>query len=162
MSKDKNTFDVELESPFIGIKAGFIPVLQIAPSMKNSLTSLDAALRISKTFDADTLYDALNVRKLALLGPWQNRYNLDDYTRFVTMREVFIEYLHDIHIERNKNEIEMIVKTIDVKGVISFRHSMPSIILLDGVQVTDHSIIYEMDPHLIKSVETLISKLLQE
>lgn len=47
----------------------------------------------------------------------------------------------------------MVVKTVDVKGVPSFRHFAQSLILLDGVPVTDHGIIYEMDPHLIKSVE---------
>ncbi|MDY6278091.1 MAG: hypothetical protein SPL35_06715 [Bacteroidales bacterium] len=147
------TFEASFESPFVGISADYVPALELAPSMKDGLNSLDAALRIRKSFDADTLYTALKARKLDLLGPWQNRYNLDDYTRFVTMREVFIEYLHDIHINRDKDGINMVVKTVDVKGVPSFRHFAQSLILLDGVPVTDHGIIYEMDPHLIKSVE---------
>lgn len=153
MSHDKKAFDVEIESPFKEIQADVIPKLQIAPSMKAGLTSLDAALRIGKAFDADTLYDVLNFRKLDLLGPCQNKYNLDDYTRFVTMREVFIEYLHDIHIERSKGELHMNVKTLDVKGIPSFRHFTRSLILLDGVPVMDDNVIYEMDPHLIKCVE---------
>ena len=146
-------FDASIESPFTGIKADFVPTMELAPSMKDGLTALDAALRIGKSFDADTLYSALKVRKLDLLGPWQNRYVLDDYTRFVTMREVFIEYLHDIRIDRDRDGVNMIVKTVDVKGLASFRHFAPSLILLDGVPVTDHSIIYNLDPMLIRSVE---------
>ena len=153
MSGRADTFEAEIESPFTGIKAAYIPSLQIYPSMKEGLASLDASLKIEKAFDADTLYSALKVRKLDLLGPWQNRYVLDDYTRFVTMREVFIEYLHDIHIEREKNQLFMNVKTTDVKGLLTFRHAAGSLILLDGVPVTDHSIIYEMDPMLVKYVE---------
>ena len=153
LSTSPSAFDVEIESPFVGVTAGTVPTLEISPAMREGLSNLDAALRIGKSFDADTLYSALKVRKLDLLGPWQNRYNLDDYTRFVTMREVFIEYLHDIHIGREKDDIVMTVKTLDVKNLSSFRHFTYSLILLDGVPVVDHSIIYNMDPLLIKSVE---------
>ena len=153
LSGTSASFDAEIESPYTGISASYVPTLEIAPSMKDGLSNLDASLRIGKSFDADTLYSALKVRKLDLLGPWQNRYNLDDYTRFVTMREVFIEYLHDIDINRDKGVIDMTVKTLDVKGFPSYRHFAPSLIMLDGVPVVDHTIVYDIDPLLIKSVE---------
>ena len=153
LSDKPSSFDVEIESPFVGITAGSVPTMEISPVMKEGLGNLDAALRIGKAFDADTLYSALKVRKMDLLGPWQNRYNLDDYTRFVTMREVFIEFLHDIRIDREKDVVDMTVKTLDVKGMGNFRHFTKSLIMLDGVPVVDHTIIYNMDPLLIKSVE---------
>ena len=153
LSQLPSSFDVEFESPFVGISASSVPTMEISADMKNGLNNLDAALRIGKSFDADTLYSALNVRKLDLLGPCQNKYNLDDYTRFVTMREVFIEYLHDIHIDRKKDLVDMTVKTLDIKGLASYRHFTTSLIMLDGVPVVDHTIIYNMDPLLIKSVE---------
>lgn len=145
--------DVSIVSPFISPSATDIPVMEIAPSMRAALETLDAASRIKKAFDADTLYQLLPLRKLDPLKKYHSIYVIDDYTRFATMREVFIEYLHDIRINKENGQIRMEVKTVDSKGVATFQSYSNSLILLDGVPVFDHQIIYDMDPASLKAVE---------
>lgn len=153
LSSELSSGDIEIVSPFVSPETASVPVLEIAPSMRNAIETLDAAAKIKRAFDADTLYSLLPVRKLDPMNKYQNIYIIDDYTRFATMKEVFIEYLHDIFIRREGSRIRMDVKTLDAKGFPYYNHFAPSLILLDGVPVFDHNIIYDMDPALMKQVE---------
>ena len=95
----------------------------------------------------------LPARQLVFLADRCNRYILDDYTRFATLREVFVEYLADIRTRGRGEDLELQVRSFAREGgALGFR-DLPSLILVDGVPVFNHSLVYNLDPSLVKRVD---------
>ena len=153
LEKGAPAFKVEMESPFRGLDPGTIPALVLDSSHKDALMRLNARMQVTSAFDADTLYQRLPSRQIVFLSDKCTRYVLDDYTRFATMREVFVEYLSDIRARGRGEDLELQVRSFKKEtGIMTFRDE-PSLILVDGVPVFDHSLVYNLDPALVKIVD---------
>ena len=153
LGKDAPAFKVEMESPYRQLAPGYIPALVLDPSRSEALTRLGARMQVTSAFEADTLYQRLPVRQIAFLSDKCTRYILDDYTRFATLREVFVEYLSDIRARGRGEELELQVRSFKKEGAGMIFRDEPSLILVDGVPVFNHSLVYNLDPALVKSVE---------
>ena len=151
LEKGAPAFKVELESPFRQLESGEIPALMLDASHKGALMRLNARMQVTSAFDSDTLYQRLPARQIVFLSDKCKSYVLDDYTRFATMREVLVEYLGDIR-ARGRGEELQVRSFRQEGGVMTFREE-PSLILLDGVPVFDHSLVYNLDPNLVKRVD---------
>ena len=146
-------FNVEVVDPFVGVVPDSIPPLLLNPSFAESLSALNVRMQLTSAFDADTLYTHLPTRSLAFLPDECVRYNLDDYTRFATFQEVFVEFLSDIRIRGREENLQLQVRCRErTKGALSFRDE-PSLILLDGVPVLQHRLITQLDPTLVRRVD---------
>jgi len=149
-------FSFTLLSPFEkkGNTSG-IPSLTISPDMEESLSKIGQAMQVTSTFDADTLYSYLPTRALPFTGKEKISYVLDDYTRFSTMRDIFIEYLFDITTKRDREKGTILSVTCQdkIRKVAYTEPENGSLILLDGVPVFDHDLIYEYDPSLVKRID---------
>jgi hypothetical protein len=153
LEKGAPAFKVEMDSPYRTLAPKDIPNLVLDPSQGEVITRLGARMQVTSAFEADTLYQRLPTRSIAFLSDKYITYVLDDYTRFATLREVFVEYLSDIRTRGRGEDLEMQVRTLRLQnGVSSFR-DLPSLILVDGVPVFNHSLIYAMDPALIQRIE---------
>ena len=153
LRKGMPDFQVEVESPFAGLEPGDIPPLVVNPSLSHTLSQLGTRMQLSAAFEADTLFQHLPVREIPFVGEDVIRYNLDDYTRFATFQEVFTEYLFDIKARRSGEEVELQVRCRDRIGSNPYFGDLPSLILIDGVPVMDHSLIYKLDPALVKRID---------
>lgn len=153
LEKGAPAFKVELESPFRQLAPGDIPALVLDPAQNEALSRLGTRMQVTSAFDADTLYRRLPSRQLSFLPDHYKRFILDDYTRFATFREVFVEYLSDIRARGRGDELELQVRSFKQEsGALSFRDE-PSLILLDGVPVFDHALVYNLDPALVGRVD---------
>lgn len=153
LEKGAPAFKAEVESPYRGLAPKDIPTLVLDPSQREVITRLGARMQVTSAFEADTLYQRLPARSIAFLSDKKTTYVLDDYTRFATLREVFVEYLSDIRTRGRGEDLEMQVRTLRLQnGVPSFR-DLPSLILVDGVPVFNHSLVYALDPALIQRIE---------
>ena len=153
LEKGAPGFQVQLQSPFRQLPAADLPQLVINRTQSEAITRLGTRMQLTAAFDADTLYNHLPVREIPLMADECIRYILDDYTRFATLREVFVEYLSDIRVKGRGDALEMQVRCKDrEKGVPSFRE-FPSLVLLDGVPILDHSLVYNLDPSLVRAIE---------
>lgn len=143
--------EVSICDPFIRDIRGGIPPLKIYPEMEETLASRGFSMQVGRRFDADTLYERLPVRPNALLDLDKVTYILDDYTRFPKMEEVLSEFVSEIRVRTVKREkrLSILVKTYDN----TYYASGYSLILLDGVPVTDQSRILEYDPLLLHRIE---------
>ena len=155
VSLDKNApaFKAEPESPYRSLPPGDIPPLVLDPSQNEVITRLGARMQVTSAFDADTLYQMLPSRKISFVSDKCTSYILDDYTRFATLREVFVEYLADIRPHGRGENLELQVRSLKKEnGNLAFR-DLPSLILVDGVPVFNHSLVYNLDPALVKRVD---------
>ena len=153
LEKDAPAFKANPVSPFRGLDPGALPSLVLDPSLSEAFTRLGARMQVTAAFDADTLYQRLPSRQMVFFSDKCSRYILDDYTRFATLREVFVEYLADIRSRGRGDGLELQVRSFrQESGALTFKDE-PSLILLDGVPVFDHSLVYNLDPALIQRVD---------
>ncbi len=129
-----------------------IPVLHISPELKNALEQRNIRMQISKRFEADSLFNLMEMRSASYLGGAVHTiYNLDDYTRFPTIEDVVREYVTHLRIRKMNGITSLRVVNDDVKEFVWVAKS-PALALLDGVPVRDHEILTNINPLLIKQI----------
>lgn len=142
---------IELESPFVQARVAAVEPLRIAASLKEALSQRSFAMQVERRFTPDTLYELLRVRENGLFGTHEIVYPLDDYTRFPTMGEVFIEFIPEIRARRwpdGRRNIQ--VRLEDGTETIFSRDT--TLMMLDGVPVFDQQKILDYDPLLVESI----------
>lgn len=143
---------IELDSPFVNVPAGDIPVLSLCSSFREALEKRTLSSRIEKSFAGKLIPEYLPVKENVLFGDECLTYKLDDYTRFPTMEEVIVEFVSELRLRRNperKRDIQ--VRLNDVFQ--SARYSDDAaLMMVDGIPVFDYDRILDYDPLLVKSV----------
>ena len=144
---------IALASPFTHPAPGTIPELELCPSQREALVSRKASLKTEASARLDTLVRFLNVRSsLMLTEAPDTRYDLDDYTRFQTVRETCVEIIPELEfVKRDKRwRIRMLVSD----ATSSRKYNRDNIlVLMDGVVITDHGLLEDFDAGLISYVD---------
>ena len=84
-------------------------------------------------------------------GSRGDQYLLDDYTRFKTMNETFIEVIQLVSFQGKKSDPHIIISSMENPNTTG---GLP-LVLLDGVPVSDHKMIYDLDPKTVESITVL-------
>ncbi|CAG5007385.1 hypothetical protein DYBT9275_04034 [Dyadobacter sp. CECT 9275] len=92
---------------------------------------------------------------MAFFGKPDERYFLDDFTRFPTMEEVLREYVRGVLVRRRHKEFHF--RMID-KLVPNMFYNTDPLVLLDGIPVFNIDKIMEFDPLKIKKIELMNAK----
>lgn len=148
----KLTCHVELESPFVNPRLSPAAPLRMSASLADALKKRSVSMQVERRFEADTLFEWLAVRDNGLFGEEPIRYILDDYTRFPTMAEDFVEFISEIRARKTPDGER------DLKVQVNERFSGPvfsrnkTLMMLDGVPVFDQEKILQYDPLLVESV----------
>ncbi len=77
-------------------------------------------------------------------------YNLDDYTRFKTMRETFVEVINLASIERSKGKYIFRAKRNDFAS-----NDPKALLIVDGYIVKNHDEIVELNPKEVRQISIL-------
>lgn len=142
---------IELESPFVNAPVAKVSPLRMAASLKDALQERSFGMQVERRFLADTLMDFLPVRDNGLFEDDEVVYPLDDYTRFTTMEEVFVEFIPEIRARRGSDrsrEIQVLLSN----GTMPRFSQDRTLMLLDGVPVFDQQKIMDYDPLLVESI----------
>ncbi|MDN5200411.1 hypothetical protein QQ008_03540 [Fulvivirgaceae bacterium BMA10] len=81
--------------------------------------------------------------KVPFYGKPDLQYNLDDYTRFPTMDEVFIEYVKFVYKKKRNKELNFYVADMYNKGNTLEK---PALMMIDGIPVRDVNFVMQFDP----------------
>ena len=142
-------YRVDILSPFVNrYMPKPMPTLHLDSIYYDRLLARSVALQASRYFSEDSPVNESVLKPYFKKKPdWS--YLLDEYTRFTTMRDVFIEFIVGARFRRNagKQEISVITR----KGSYFDYGSMP-LVLLDGVPVSDHDAIYNYDPLAVEQI----------
>ena len=139
---------VDIVSPFVDWSPKKLPALQLDPTRNDEFLERSVGLQILHAYMADSLSQ---IARAEIFFRWEpdRKYLLDEYTRFSTMEEMFIEFIPALRFRKINNKRVLSVMTEDNTGYAIGN----SLILLDGIPITDHEFIYKYNPYLLKEVE---------
>ena len=142
---------IELDSPFAAAPVAPVAPMKMSPSMREPLRQRSLAMQIEQKFTADTLYDWLPAKENGLFGTEEIVYPLDDYTRFTTMEEVFVEFVKEIRARRWSDRRRNLQVRLNDRTDATFSRDT-TLMMLDGVPVFDQQKILDYDPLLVESI----------
>ena len=155
-SRDVNDdFSLEVLSPFASpeLDRDGVPELHLNGSVAEDLKRRSVAMQISRHFGIDEYMDSLQLRPdLLFKGGAMTVYEMDDYTRFPTMRETIVEYVREVHIRRQDGE--PVLKIVPGKSFESYSSMLGgnALVLVDGVPVSEHGRVLDLNPALLRRI----------
>ena len=155
-SRDVNDdFSLEVLSPFASpeLDRDGVPELHLNGSVAEDLKRRSVAMQISRHFGIDEYMDSLQLRPdlLFKVGA-MTVYEMDDYTRFPTMRETIVEYVREVHIRRQDGE--PVLKVVPGKSFESYSSMLGgnALVLVDGVPVSELGRVLDLNPALLRRI----------
>ena len=144
---------ISLTSPFTHPSAGEIPSLVLSPAQRSALVARKAALHSAQALPMDTLVRFLPKREGQLFsGSPRIRYHLDDYNRFPTIREICIEFAHELQFVKRDGLWRIRMFTSD--GSSNRKYVLDNIlVLMDGVVISDHGLLEKFDAMLLDDID---------
>ena len=142
-------YRVDIQSPFVSSHTPQpMPELHVDTACYRQLLERSVALQVFRYFSDDPS-EKQNIPepRFKMKPTWS--YPLDEYTRFTTMREVFIEFIVGARFRKREGKQEISVFTR--RGLYYDYGTMP-LVLLDGVPVSDHDVIYNYDPLAVEKI----------
>ena len=155
-SRDVNDdFSLEVLSPFASpeLDRDGVPELHLDGSVAEELKRRSVAMQISRHFGIDEYMDSLQLRPdLLFKGGTMTVYEMDDYTRFPTMRETIVEYVREVQIRRQDGE--PVLKVVPGKSFESYSSMLGgnALVLVDGVPVSEHGRVLDLNPALLRRI----------
>lgn len=148
-------YKVDLLSPFAASTAQRkYPSYILSEQMKESLLRKSIGMQAQNIYRGDSLRnfsDPYLSDTLPFFGRPESRYWLDDYKRFPTMEEVLREYVREVGVgARNEGLVFKIFNPL----AHDFYDSH-SLVLLDGVPITNVNRIFHYDPLKVKKLEVI-------
>jgi hypothetical protein len=153
-TQEDSFYHVELLSPFSQERIRKIPPYLFDKSLLSDLEKENIDMQAQNIYHAGRLRN-FGVPELSDTLPFygypSKSYDLDNYTRFTTMEEVFREYVREINVGvrgghlvfKMLNENQREYGTEDI------------LVLLDGLPVFDHSKIFKYDPLKVKKLDVI-------
>lgn len=152
LGEEKGKFDIVLDPhPELQIADLDFGNFLLTPEMENLLVQESIYNQIENGYFSvkpDTL--KLPEQQLPFYGERMLTYNLDDYTRFNTLKETFVEIVREITTSGNM---------LRIRGYNALADSeMPPLLVVDGVIIQDHSGFINFPARRIQKISVLRDK----
>lgn len=146
-------FRVNIETPFSVHSQPSLPLFTMNPAWEKELTDRSMSLQVAHAYMADSLSRIDTTYSYFQWKP-DRSYILDEYTRFTRMDEVVIEFIPSLRF-RSFNGKRLLSVLEEEGNMFSVGNSL---VMLDGIPITDHELIYKYDPLLIYKIDVYKSK----
>ena len=153
-----STYRFEMNSPFSKQFSGrTLSPFYFDKTLENQLLTRSINMQTANAYQPRiyTEKKATLADSLAFFGAPDEKYFLDDFTRFPTMEEVLREYVRGVIVRRRQKEFHF--RMVDKLVPNTFYTSDP-LVLLDGIPVFNVDKIMEFDPLKIKKIELLSAR----
>lgn len=149
-SKGAEAYRIDIQSPFAVHPAMRMERFKMNPAWGEALTRRNIGLQVTRTFTADSLGHVEPVRPHFQWQPYKT-YLLDEYTRFPTMGETVFEFVESVSFRNTNGKRSLFVLLEDLSNqTLSLNNPL---VLLDGIPIVDHELIYKYNPALIRRLE---------
>jgi hypothetical protein len=149
-----STYRLTVADPFDGrYRSHKIAPLRLSPDIRERLSARALAMQVHDVYYR-TEVDKITMMKddsTAFFGHSDEKYNLEDYTRFQVMEEVMREYVPGVLVRKRRDGFHFVVLDRLNKGVLPD----DPLILIDGMPVFDADKVMAFDPLKIKKLEVV-------
>ena len=144
----KNQYRINIESPFSEHKPASLPPFRMNPMWEKQLTERNFGLQVLHAFLADSL-SRVDTTYAHFRWTPDRSYILDEYTRFTRMDEIIIEFIPSLRFRKYNDK-----RTLNVLDEDASTFSLGnSLVLLDGIPIIDHELIFKYDPLLVYRID---------
>ena len=154
-------YQVELVNPFDDSKPKTsVQPFSIDPDLEELLLQRSIGVQVENAFTSNKKEEYLlpELRdSTAFYGKPDYTYNLDEYTRFMTMEEVMREFIAEVRVRKTNNRFYFDVRNNPYK---LFFDQNP-LLLIDGVPVFDINKIMAVDPLKVQRIDLMTQKVYQ-
>ncbi|MBP1676402.1 MAG: hypothetical protein H6Q20_961 [Bacteroidetes bacterium] len=151
---EETNIHVDIHSPFSeNLILKSLPVLYIDSLHLNKLSDRSIGLQIQTRLGIDSLRYMTEAALFSIEPKWV--YKLDEYTRFNSMKEVFVEFIKNARFSDfgGKHRLEVLSEE-------AVRYSLSNTLaILDGIPVFDHEKIYTYNPSNIQQIDVYSGKM---
>lgn len=144
----EDKYRVDIISPFYAHSERSLQPFMVNPKWQDRLLQRSVGLQASYAFVADSLNRTDTAYAHFQWKP-DRSYILDEYTRFTRMDEVVIEFIPSLRFRKIDNK-RILSVLMDETATFT---SGNSFVLLDGIPILDHDIIYHYDPLLVYRID---------
>lgn len=142
--------------------------LEYLEMSKQELSILDINNQIASAYsDSSNLQGSTKLpvsdpHEMSFYGTPDLSYRLDDYTRFPTVQEIFVEYAGQYVRSQKKDDMtylyvwDQLANNGSIANNIWFEE--PALTMIDGIPVFDTEYIFQFDPQLIEKIEIVNHK----
>jgi hypothetical protein len=155
-----STYKFEIISPFAkGFSEQVLPSFQFDKTRENELLTRSMNMQIGNAYAPRVFAEkkAALTDSLTFFGLPDEKYFLDDYTRFPTMEEVLREYVRGVMVRRRNKSFHF--RMID-KLIPNTYYRTDPLVVLDGIPIFNIDKFMEVDPLKIKKIELMSSRYL--
>jgi hypothetical protein len=150
-----STYQVELLSPYTAGGGWAAPGLPpLASRLAPALTERHVQLQAQRVFPTTPRYLPMPDDTVAFYGRADERYRLDDYTRFPSLEEVMREYVPGVLVRKRKDGFHFMV--VDRPHHLNLQEN--PLTLLDGLPIFDLNQLMAFDPLKIKTLDVMASR----
>jgi len=145
----ENIFRIDLLSPFVEQHSRRqLPELTVDSTHFDGLLERTVALQALYSYTKDSMMQFRPDDIRFKMKPIKT-YILDEWTRFVVMNELMIEFMNELRFRRNdkqKRELQLIKRVGENTIVVR------PLVILDGIPIMDHDLIYRYNPLLVERI----------
>jgi hypothetical protein len=151
---DNLHFRPDIENPFSDKYSKFkLPGFNVPKSFLPDLADREVYIRVQNMYNdsALNLYNEQIIDTNPFYVIPDEKYLLDDYTRFITMEEVLREYVKSLNVVRKGDKFALYL----LNNVTDRFFADPPLILIDGVPFFDVNELFQQDPKNIKRLDLI-------
>jgi len=142
-------YRIDVQSPFVTrFVSKDVPALHIDSAYYGQLLARSVALQVLHYFSDDLSANRTISEPYLKMKPSMS-FPLDEYTRFTTMREVFTEFIIGARFRRTDGKWRL---STFIKRGANYNYGTAVLVLLDGVPVIDHELIFNYDPLTVETI----------
>lgn len=154
--KEENNFTITLDKKDFNLGKDIPYKLVLSSDIKSWLEERSVQLQIENAY-FDTKKDSIinNPINTPFYNTLGTVFLLDDYTRFPSVRETFIEVIRLAAVRGSGTNARFVVNNAyDPNGIAKF-NSLPPLVLLDGMQITNNEFLLNYNARDIKSIRVV-------
>lgn len=143
-------YRVDIESPFALHPETEMPRIKLNSAWRDELERRHVGLQVTRALNARQLGHAERALPHFRWAP-DKSYLLDEYKRFPTMGETVFEFVESVSFRKRDGKQTLFILLNDLSnGALQMN---PPLVLLDGIPIVDHQLVYDYDPALVKQID---------
>lgn len=151
----EETYQVTLLSPFVSTQPVWqLPDFQPLEHKASELLARSIHMQVRASWQPLPAPEEVTARLPAFYGTPDQRFRLDDYTRFPVMEEVMREYVSNVQVRKRRGKFHFMVLNQPYNSIFQ----TDPLVLYDGVPIFDLDQVMAVNPRKVETLEVMARK----